>query len=230
MVRYQYISIVSSLMKQMHQDELTNVSINHVKNRYSLNFNVRWKFYLNPDVDVFPNTNIDDINTVDHMNAQLHWAFDTDTSSYNVSSFGRNNLTCCPDPKKLDPKTRKPKKIATHRYPSTATPSFYCHAKPLVKTEDDIIYCPNLPTFADKKVKSGDKVNEGDSKTKASTSGTGNLPTINASTNSGGLSQRDSELLLSFMTVPYLRLPLTLTFFSRYVYKEIFFQHPKIMR
>ena len=210
----------------MNQDELTNVyCINHVTNRCYLDFNVRWKYYLNPDVDVFPNTNVDDIGTLTHMSAILKWGFDRDTSSYFVSCLGHDKyLRCCPDPKKLDPKTRKPKKIATHRYPSTATPSFYCHAKPLVKTEDDIIYCPNLPTFADKNVKSGDEVNEGDSKTKASTSGIGNLPTSNASTNSGGLSQRDSELLLSFMTVPYLRLPLTLTFFSRYVYKEIFFQ------
>ena len=36
-----------------------------------------------------------------------------------------------------------------HRYPSTATPSFYVPL-PLVKTEDDVIYRPNLPSFENK--------------------------------------------------------------------------------
>ena len=150
------------------------------------------------------------------MATQLLWSYDADVGYFKVLSFnGKASISCCPDPKKIDPVTRKPKKIATHRYPSTATPSFYCHSKPMVKTEDGIIYCPNLPTFADKRVKSEDE--DGVGKTKASTSGAGNVSTSNTSTNSGGLSQRDSELLLSFLTVPYLRLPLTLTFFSRCV-------------
>ena len=125
------------------------------------------------------------------------------------SDFNRNQVG--------QPSERKQKKISTHRYPSTATPGYYC---PQVITEDDVIYCPNLPTFADKKVKSEENKNDS-SKTKASTSRTGNVSTSNASTNSGGLSQRDSEMLLSFMTVPYLRLPLTLTFFSRSVQNPI---------
>ena len=52
-----------------------------------------------------------------------------------------------------------------------------------VRTEDDVIYRPNLPAFE--------------------VPGAGQL-----------LSQRDSELLLSFLTVPYLRLPLVLAFFA----------------
>jgi hypothetical protein len=90
------------------------------------------------------------------------------------------------------------------RYPSTATPGFYCPAKPVVKTEDDVIYRPNLPTFEDEQPAA--KLGSNSSQT---AEGGGGKP-------SGGaiLSQRDSELLLSFLTVPYLRLPLVCTFFA----------------
>ena len=174
----------------------------------------RWKYFLNPDLDVFPNTDVEEPEPYDYIAVQLRWVWDNESSSYTVTSFNcQYNITCFPDPNQVDPKTHKPRKIPTHRYPPTATPSFYCHAKPSVKTKDDVIYCPNLPTFADKKKKSKGEENA----QKASTSGFGDSSTNQMSTNSGGLSQRDSELLLSFMTVPYLRLPLTLTFFSRCV-------------
>ena len=39
-----------------------------------------------------------------------------------------------------------PDELPKHRYASTATPSFFC-PKPPVKTEDDVIYWPNLPSF-----------------------------------------------------------------------------------
>jgi hypothetical protein len=47
-----------------------------------------------------------------------------------------------------------------------------------VRTEDDLLYIPTLPTF------------------------------------DNSLSQRDVELLLSFLTVPYMRVPLLLNFFA----------------
>jgi hypothetical protein len=63
-----------------------------------------------------------------------------------------------------------------------SSPIFYFKAKPTVKTEDDVIYRPNLPSF---------DVGQG-----------------------AVLTQRDSELLISYLTVPYLRLPLVLAFFA----------------
>ena len=54
---------------------------------------------------------------------------------------------------------------------------------PQIKTEDDVIYRPNFPSFEDK---------------------FGQV-----------LNQRDSELMISYLTVHYMRLPLLITFFSR---------------
>ena len=82
--------------------------------------------------------------------------------------------------------------LPKHRYPSTATPSFYA-PPPAIKTEDDAIYRANLPAF--------DAV------------GPGRKGALESSQLSQ-LGQRDSELLISFLTVPYLRLPLVLNFFA----------------
>ena len=48
---------------------------------------------------------------------------------------------------------------------------------------------------------------------------TRNLPDFD-----GALSQRDSELLLSYLTVPYLRLPLVVSFFAQEVCQFLRFQ------
>ena len=93
-------------------------------------------------------------------------------------------LHCRPNPKQTNPVTGKvipPEQLPMHRYPSTATPSFYVPLPP-IKTEDDVIYRPNLPTFE------------------------GQFGQV--------LNQRDSELLISYLTVPYMRIPLLLSFFS----------------
>lgn len=95
-----------------------------------------------------------------------------------VYGFGNMPLFCRPR-----------KKPFTHRFPSTATPSFLTDPHP-VHTEDDVLHIKNLPNFED------------------------------------ALGQRDSELLISYLTVPYLRLPLVLTFFStedRYLLGTSFF-------
>ena len=137
-----------------------------------------WKFLLNPDIDArapFAQAN----RSFHRMEAQLVWHWQN--LEYNVQCFGGQQLTCAP-PVRLDA-TGKPLPPPTHRYPSTATPSFYLPA-PEVKTEDDVIYRPNLPGFQDME------------------------------DSSAVLGQRDSELLLSYLTVPYLRLPLVVTFFS----------------
>jgi hypothetical protein len=93
-------------------------------------------------------------------------------------------LRCRPDPNQTDPVTGKkvdPSTLPSQRFPSTATPSFYV-AAPVIRSEDDVIYRPNLPSFDNEY---------------------GQV-----------LNQRDSELLISYLTVPYMRLPLLITFFS----------------
>lgn len=146
-----------------------------------------WKYLLNPDRKVFPNyfpaESPRDLERVSRMNAQLNFDWDDDKGGFEVTALGLS-LHCRPDPKQVNPLTGKvipPENLPTHRFPSTATPSFYV-PPPAIKTEDDVIYRPNLPTFEDKY---------------------GQV-----------LNQRDSELLISYLTVPYIRLPLLLTFFS----------------
>ena len=146
-----------------------------------------WKFFLNPDRTAFPNYSLDDGEVVQlkRMAGQLSWRYDDQSHAFSVSALGKDEpLRCRPDPDSHDPTTGlkiAQDKLPIHRFPSTATPSFFLPS-PAVKTEDDIIYRPNLPDFADRY---------------------GQV-----------LSQRDSELLLSYLTAPYIRLPLVLTFFS----------------
>jgi thiol-disulfide isomerase/thioredoxin len=146
-----------------------------------------WKYLLNTDRKIFPNYISTDqpteVGRQDRMSCQLVFNWDDSRGGYSVTAMGRD-LRCRPDPTQTDPitgKTIPPDQLPTHRYPSTATPSFYLPA-PAVKTEDDVIYRPNLPNFEDKY---------------------GQV-----------LNQRDSELLISYLTVPYMRLPLILTFFA----------------
>lgn len=146
-----------------------------------------WKFFLNTDRKVFQNysdpENPRDIPRQDRMAAQLNFTWDEANGAYEVVAMGVS-LKCRPDPRQTNPLTGKiiePEHLPTHRFPSTATPSFYVPLPP-IKTEDDVIYRPNLPSFEDK---------------------FGQI-----------LNQRDSELLISYLTVPYMRLPLLITFFS----------------
>ena len=119
------------------------------------------------------------------MRAILQFQWDESVGGYKVISLGQE-LTCRPNPNRPDPVTGQlvpPEQLPKHRYPSTASPSYYI-LPPAIRTEDDVIYRPNLPSFEDDKEQ-------------------GQV-----------LGQRDSELLISFLTVPYIRLPLVLTFFA----------------
>lgn len=146
-----------------------------------------WKYLLNPDRKVFRNyvapESPNEIGRLPRMEAQLSFGWNEEEGGYQVTAF-RVELRCKPDPKQTNPVTGKPippEHLPTHRFPSTATPSFFVPPPP-IKTEDDVIYRPNLPGFEDQ---------------------------------SGAvLNQRDSELLLSYMTVPYIRMPLILAFFA----------------
>jgi hypothetical protein len=146
-----------------------------------------WKFFLNTDRKAFPNfippDKPSEVNRVPHYNAALSFGWDADQNAYEVKALG-TKLRCRPDPNQINPATGKPippEHLPVHRFPSTATPSFYV-PPPAIKTEDDVIYRANLPSFEDR---------------------FGQV-----------LNQRDSELLISYLTVPYLRLPLLLSFFS----------------
>jgi len=101
-----------------------------------------WKFFLNTDRKVFPNysdpENSRDIPRLDRMNAQLNFAWDDAQGAYEVTGLGIS-LKCRPDPRQVNPLTGKPidpQHLPTHRFPSTATPSFYVPL-PAIKTEDD---------------------------------------------------------------------------------------------
>jgi hypothetical protein len=175
-----------------------------------------WKYFLNTDRKAFPNyasPNEDrEISRMDRMSTQLSWDWDDNAQGYLVCAMG-TMLRCRPDPNPVNnqsfqggfqgsfqgnleatkgPRSRfrpnpnqvnhlTPENLLTHRFPSTATPSFYVPL-PAIKTEDDVIYRPNLPSFENKY---------------------GQV-----------LNQRDSELLISYLTVPYMRIPLLLTFFA----------------
>jgi hypothetical protein len=147
-----------------------------------------WKYFLNTDRKAFKNYVVGDgseVSDVDRIHAQLSFGWDETKNGYNVTAFeDRESLHCRPDPNQLNFLTGKvipPEQLPTHRYPSTATPSFYVPA-PAIRTEDDVIYRPNLPTFED------------------------DFGQV--------LNQRDSELLISYLTVPYMRIPLLLAFFA----------------
>ena len=154
-----------------------------------------WKYFLNTDRKAFVNyvdpKRMQELRVWGRAELQLLWQWNAQLGAYSLYHYKTVDrwrepveVHCCVNPKQRDETTDKmipPEQLPTHRFPSTATPSFYVPTPP-VKTEDDVIYRPNLPTFEDKY---------------------GQV-----------LNQRDSELLISYLTVPYMRLPLILTFFA----------------
>ena len=148
------------------------------KNYYELHCfrDIVWlqKMVLNADPKDLPA-----FGTFTRMNAQCLWYWDSRNKAYQVNVMNRRTF-CLPLP---DQKDKDGKPLAfEHRFPSTATPSFYVESKQDVKREDDVLYIQNLPSFEDKY---------------------GQV-----------LGQRDSELLISYLTVPYLRIPLVFSFFA----------------
>lgn len=149
-----------------------------------------WKYFLNPDITAFPNyiepkAKSHSSKRLTRMQAILNFQWDANAGGYQVSALGRV-LTCRPDPNKPDPVTGKP--VPADQLPKHRYPSTATPSfyvnPPAIHTEDDVIYRPNLPGFEDSRAQ-------------------GQV-----------LGQRDSELLISFLTVPYIRLPLVLTFFA----------------
>ena len=84
------------------------------------------------------------------------------------------------------PRLKRGEMPPAHRFPPLASPSEY--TKPyFAESEDDVLHMWDLPDF-------------------------GSLDVGNAK----ALGQHDSELLLSYLTVPYMRIPLLLAFFSQH--------------
>ncbi|KAH9261268.1 hypothetical protein BASA81_000972 [Batrachochytrium salamandrivorans] len=185
-----------------------------------------WKCLMNPDIKSLPNW-VDvkrdgggsgTLPRFGRLAAQLHWGFEQSqtTAGYLVwCQFQGIVLKCRPEPDR-DAKGEtfsKERQPPTHRFPSTATPSFYVTDLPAIRTEDDVIYRPNLPGFEDdpdprKKLKALPPRGGGGGGRKKKTAVPTNTPRQQV------LGQHDSELLISYLTVPYLRLPLVLTFFA----------------
>ena len=114
-----------------------------------------WKFFLNTDRKSFPNyvdvssTAKRELIRFDRMSAVLTFQFNG--QSYQVSALNAS-LVCRPNPNQVNPATGRVMPTALipiHRFPSTATPHFYV-PPPIIKTEDDVIYRPNLPGFENK--------------------------------------------------------------------------------
>ena len=85
-------------------------------------------------------------------------------------------------------KVKKGEMPPTHRFSELSAPSEYTRPHD-IESEDDVLHMWDLPDFAAKE---------------ASEAGHA----------AGALGQHDSELLLSYLTVPYLRIPLVVSFFA----------------
>ena len=84
------------------------------------------------------------------------------------------------------PRVKRGEVMPTHRFSSRADPNEYTRPT-RVEGEDDLLHMWDLPDFGDKDIE-------------------------NASAKA--LGQHDAELLLSYLTVPYLRVPLVVSFFA----------------
>ncbi|KAJ8602501.1 hypothetical protein CTAYLR_001253 [Chrysophaeum taylorii] len=156
------------------------------------------------------------VGRLDCLQAQLTWGWSADEGGFSVSMGGKQ-LRCRPDPDVVDEVTGRklpPERAPQHRFPSRADPASYLATPPPAQTEDDILYRPQLPGFS-RAVTAVPSVTvttaatgHRDPKASASPHATRRRPEVPA------LGQRDAELLLSYLTVPYLRIPLVLTFFA----------------
>ena len=177
-----------------HLPESSKILKNYPELRCYRDLCFMWKYFLNPDLKGFPNFN--NAPNLSRMQAVLAWSWNPDEKSYKTDCSAQANMRCAPNPNVVDPillRRPKPHELPTHRYPSPARASAYTTPPP-IHNEDDCLYRPILPSFEDSK-----------SSTSTGTS---------HAASGGSLGQRDSELLLSFLTVPYIRLPLILNFFA----------------
>lgn len=156
-------------------------------------------YFLNPDSDAFPKPSL---HAYRPNEAALHWAWDEKEAQYIIAAKWSEHfpysspkdifqMSCLPRPVK--PKHSSAKgavaKIPKHRYPSGADVTLIV---------DDFVNQGEHDSFVSINVKTEDDILH-----------LRNLPTFDDS-----LTASDSELLLSFLTEPYLRVPLVLSFFA----------------
>ena len=157
-----------------------------------------FKYFLNPDSDAFPTPSL---HAYRPNEAALHWSWDEQEGQYIIgakwdSRFPYDSpkelfqMSCLPRPVK--PKHSSTKgavaKVPKHRYPSGADVTLI--------VDDFVNQGEETPISIN--VKTEDDILH-----------LRNLPTFDDSLTAG-----DSELLLSFLTEPYLRVPLVLSFFA----------------
>lgn len=159
-----------------------------------------FKFFLNPDNDAFPQPRLS--RSYQPNEAALHWEWNDRAAQYIVGAkFGTNfpyskpadlfQLSCVPKPvksKHAQSKDGPTVKLPTHRYPSGADVTLI--------VDDFVNQGEAMPVSIN--VKTEDDILH-----------LRNLPTFDDS-----LTASDAELLLSFLTEPYLRIPLVLSFFA----------------
>jgi len=177
-----------------------------------------WKYFMNPDITAFPNYRGKDGGMPwspgeSRLDAQLSWGWCSDRESYTVTAFNDMSLFCKPkfEVDALGNVFDADEGPPTHRFPSTATPSHFLDDPP-VYNEDDIVYRAVLPGFEhDPEDIASNDLNDSDLGSDESEMLT---HTTQIMPNMPVLGQHDSELLLSYLTVPYMRIPLVITFFS----------------
>ena len=102
------------------------------------------------------------------------------------------------------PKPRKGQTPPVHRFSRLSSPSEWTQPH-VVEGEDDILHAWDLPDFSDPLPESATQ----------DTGASGQSPAATRSiAASRALGQQDAELLLSYLTVPYLRIPLIVSFFA----------------
>ena len=144
-----------------------------------------WKVLLNPDFQAaLEGSGFSGIPPAIH--GQLVWSEGDVANTLTVKCNIMNPLPATP---RMD-----------HAHRSVMDPARYVKD---AETEEDILYAPVLPDFNNT---SANKAIDPSLDT--------TVPVRLESKADHSLSQRDAELLLTSMTVPYLRLPLILTFFS----------------
>jgi hypothetical protein len=158
-----------------------------------------FKYFLTPNSEAFPEPKL---YTYRANEAALHWAWDDQSAEFIVAAKYNTNwpasakdlfqLSCVPVPKKAKhaqgKESKKASKPATLRYPSG------CDVTLIV--DDFVNQGEDNPVSIN--VKTEDDILH-----------LRNLPTFDDS-----LTASDSELLLSFLTEPYLRVPRVLSFFA----------------
>ena len=116
--------------------------------------------------------------------AELHFIFDQRSEVFFIQAYPSRSSGSCLDLRAKPPPPREGQETPTHRFKSFADASTW--TSPMhIEGENDVLHMWELPDFGSLDVAS-----------------------------SRALGQHDSELLLSFMTVPYLRVPLIISFFA----------------